>query len=75
MYKCYMIRVNRTTSITQNKKKNILGTIFRKNSVFICTIKVQPVLVKIFVFGVQSAHCFFTQAKRTLACHRVAAKV
>lgn len=32
-----------------------------------CTIKVQPVLVKIFVFGVQTLHSFFPTSKECMA--------
>lgn len=56
-------------------KKKILETIFTKITGFLYTIKLHPVLVKIFVFGIQIAHCFSTLAKIALACHRMNAKV
>lgn len=45
--------------------KERLETEFRKIlHVFMCTTEVQPVLVKIFIFGIQTSHFFFSQARR-----------
>lgn len=62
--------LNNFYNMELKKKKKI-----RKSSGFMCTIKVQPVLVNIFVFGVQTAPCFSTPAERALGCHSMDAKL
>lgn len=33
--------------------------------IFMCTMKVWPILVKIFIFGVQASHSFFPTSKES----------